>query len=49
MRRFISLALLALCCTLQLMADKVTGSTTLPADGRPEHVYTMVSGGGVLF
>ena len=46
MRRFISLALLALCCTLQLMADKVTGSTTLPADGRPEHVYTMVSGGG---
>ena len=37
---------MALCCTLQLMADKVTGSTTLPADGRPEHVYTMVSGGG---
>ncbi|MGM9687585.1 MAG: Ig-like domain-containing protein [Alloprevotella sp.] len=46
MRRFISLALLALCCTLQLMGDKVTGSTTLPADGKPEHVYTMVSGGG---
>ena len=35
-----------LCFTAQAFADKVTASTTLPSQGKPEHVYTMVSGNG---
>ena len=46
MKKFISLALAALCLSTQAYADKVTASTTLPENGKPEHVYTMVSGNG---
>ena len=35
-----------LCCASQAFADKLTASTTLPTEGKPEHVYTMVSGNG---
>ena len=35
------------CAVSQIMADKIEVSTTLPADGRPEHVYTMVNGNNV--
>ena len=38
--------LAALCLSTQAYADKVTASTTLPTAGKPEHVYTMVSGNG---
>ncbi len=41
---FIFLAMLGL--SAQVYAEKVTASTTLPADGKPEHVYVMVSGNG---
>lgn len=36
----------ALCLSTQVFADKVTASKTLPTEGKPEHVYTMVSGNG---
>ena len=38
---------LALCCALQLMADKIKPSVTMPDAGKPEHVYTRVNGNGV--
>ncbi|MBR4848509.1 MAG: hypothetical protein IKV07_04035, partial [Bacteroidaceae bacterium] len=41
---FIFLAMLGV--TAQVYADKVTASTILPENGKPEHVYTMVSGNG---
>ncbi len=43
---FVFLATL-LGATVQLMADKVQPSVTLPDAGKPEHVYTMTSGNGV--
>ena len=46
MKKFFSFLLAALCLSTQAYADKVTASTTLPSDGKPEHVYTMVSGNG---
>ena len=46
MKKFFSLVLVALCLSTQAYADKVTASTTLPTNGKPEHVYTMVSGNG---
>ncbi|MBR5594411.1 MAG: hypothetical protein IKW46_10120, partial [Bacteroidaceae bacterium] len=46
MKKFFSLMLAALCLSTQAYADKVTASTTLPTAGKPEHVYTMVSGNG---
>ena len=46
MKKFFSLVLVALCLSTQAYADKVTASTTLPENGKPEHVYTMVSGNG---
>ncbi|MBR4849180.1 MAG: hypothetical protein IKV07_07505, partial [Bacteroidaceae bacterium] len=46
MKKFFSLALAVLCLSTQAYADKVTASTTLPSNGKPEHVYTMVSGNG---
>ena len=46
MKKFFSIVLAALCLATQAYADKVTASTTLPQDGKPEHVYTMVSGNG---
>ena len=36
----------ALCLSTQVYADKIQASTTLPSNGKPEHVYTMVSGNG---
>ncbi len=46
MKKFFSFMLAALCLSTQAYADKVTASTTLPSDGKPEHVYTMVNGNG---
>ena len=46
MKKLFSL-LLALCCTMQLMADKIKSSETMPDAGKPEHVYTMANGNGV--
>ena len=46
MKKFFSFVLAALCLSTQAYADKVTASTTLPSNGKPEHVYTMVSGNG---
>ena len=46
MKKFFSFLLAALCLSTQAYADKVTASTTLPSNGKPEHVYTMVSGNG---
>ena len=48
MKKFISLLSVALCLSAQMYAaDKVTASTTLPTNGKPEHVYTMVNGNGI--
>ena len=38
----------AMSCTLQLMADKIKPSETMPDAGKPEHVYNMVNGNGVF-
>ena len=46
MKKIFSLLLAALFVSSQAYADKVTASTTLPSDGKPEHVYTMVNGNG---
>ncbi len=46
MKKFFSFMLAALCLSTQAYADKLTASTTLPSDGKPEHVYTMVNGNG---
>ena len=46
MKKILSFLFAALFLSVQAYADKVTGSTTLPTDGKPEHVYTMVSGNG---
>ena len=39
--------LLGLVCSMQLMADKLQPSVTLPGAGKPEHVYTMLNGNSV--
>ena len=44
MKKFFTLIAAMICATAQMMADKVVASTVLPDEGRPEHVYTMVSG-----
>ena len=46
MKKIYLFLLAALCLSTQAYADKVTASTTLPENGKPEHVYTMVSGNG---
>ena len=46
MKKILFLFLATLCLSTQAFADKVTASTTLPSAGKPEHVYTMVSGNG---
>ena len=46
MKKILFLFVAALCLSTQVYADKVTASTTLPQNGKPEHVYTMVSGNG---
>ena len=45
MRKLFSLMLLFLAVSLQASADIIQASTTLPGgDGKPEHLYTMLSG-----
>ena len=46
MKKIFSLLLAALFVSSQAYADKLTASTTLPSEGKPEHVYTMVNGNG---
>ena len=46
MKKIYLFLVVALCGLTHAYADKVVGSTTLPANGKPEHVYTMVSGNG---
>ena len=46
MKKIFSLLLAALFVSTYAYADKLTASTTLPTDGKPEHVYTMVNGNG---
>lgn len=46
MKKIFTLIAVLCCASVQLMADKVEASKTLPADGKPEHVFTMVSGNG---
>ena len=41
MRKFFSFMLFFVYATTYMMAGNVVGSTTLPENGRPEHVYTM--------
>ena len=47
MKKIFSLLLAAMCVSSHAYADKITASETLPSNGRPEHVYTMVSGHGI--
>lgn len=47
MKKIFSLIAALLCASVQLQADKIEVSTTLPDVGKPEHVYTMVSGNGI--
>ena len=47
MKKIFTLVLGVFCAMSQVMADKIEVSTTLPAEGKPEHVYTMVNGNGV--
>ena len=46
MKKIFSLLLAALFVSTQAYADKVVASTTLPSEGKPEHVYSMVNGNG---
>ena len=46
MKKYFSLMALLLCFTGQALADKIEASTTDPSNGKPEHLYTMVSGNG---
>lgn len=44
MKKIFTLMAAFLCLMTQAWADKVVGSTTLPENGRPEHIYTMRNG-----
>ena len=46
MKKLFTLFFCALAMTSQVRADKVVASQTMPNEGRPEHVYTMVNGNG---
>ena len=46
MKKYFSLMALLLCFAGQAWADKIEASTTDPSNGKPEHLYTMVSGNG---
>ena len=46
MKKYFSLMALLLLFTGQAWADKIEASTTDPSNGKPEHLYTMVSGNG---
>ncbi len=47
MKKFFSFILAFCCATSTIMADKIEPSVTFPSEGKPEHVYTMVSGNNV--
>ncbi len=47
MRKLFTFIAAALCAFAPLSADKVEGSSTLPENGRPEHIYTMRNGNGL--
>ena len=47
MKKILSFILAIICTTGTIMADKIETSVTLPAEGKPEHVYTMRSGSNV--
>ncbi len=47
MKKVLLLLLGIVCASTQMMAEKIKVSTTLPGNGKPEHVYTMVNGNGV--
>ena len=47
MKKILFLFLATLCLSTQAFADKVTGATVLPENGRPDHLYTIVSGNNV--
>lgn len=46
MKKIFTFIVAAFVCTSQMLADTVTGSTVLPENGRPDHVYTMLNGNG---
>ena len=48
MKKIFTLMAAFLCLMTQAWADKVVGSTTLPENGRPEHLYTMKNGNGLI-
>lgn len=48
MKKFITFIAALLCVVTSAWADKVVGSTTLPENGRPEHIYTMKNGNGLF-
>ena len=48
MIKFFTLMAAFLCLMSQAWADKVVGSTTLPENGRPEHLYTMRNANGLI-
>ena len=48
MKKILSIFLAALCLSTQVYADKIQASTTLPSNGKPEHVYTMVNGNNIF-
>ena len=47
MKRIFTLMVLGWVAILPALAEKVIGSTTLPANGKPEHVYTMKNANGL--
>ena len=47
MKKIFTLIAAVLCTFAQMQAEKVQGSQTLPENGRPEHVYTMMNGNNV--
>lgn len=46
MKRFFTFLLGLMGCIIQMTGAQIQVSTTLPGDGRPEHLYTMVNGNG---
>ena len=48
MKKIFTLMAAFLCLMSQAWADKVVGSTTLPENGRPEHLYTLRNANGLI-
>ena len=47
MKKLILFSVFAMCAVLGAVADSLLPSETLPANGRPEHLYTIVNGNGM--